>query len=268
METIHVTFDELTAMASEQFSSGPGLQFMTLATSSSGLVPNIFPQQPFNPPTRNDWDCLFPMFDEYFNPPSSVVSPVQVADAPRAVDIAGSPSLTTINQDAPSSSTSSTNQHQQSLIIPQGVEEPIPNALFGNPCHEPLHDVSTSQESSSNVQSSQSPLELDTSISLRAYSDIDHVGCQDTRRSTSGSTQFIGDKMVSWSSKKQKRIAISSTEAENIALSGCYAQILSMQSQLTDYEFTFNKIPLYCDNESAIALCCNNVQHSRATHID
>ncbi|GJS11027.1 retrovirus-related pol polyprotein from transposon TNT 1-94 [Tanacetum coccineum] len=100
------------------------------------------------------------MFDEYFNPPSSVVSPVPVAAAPRAVDIAGSPSSTTIVHDAPSSSISSTNQQQQSSIISQGVEEPIPNALFNDPCHEPLHDVSTSQESSSNVQSSHSPLEL------------------------------------------------------------------------------------------------------------
>ncbi|GJX35210.1 retrovirus-related pol polyprotein from transposon TNT 1-94 [Tanacetum coccineum] len=71
-----------------------------------------------------------------------------------------------------------------------------------------------------------------------------------------------------WSSKKQKRIAISSTEAEYIALSGCCSQILWMRSQLTDYGFKFNKIPLYCDNKSAIALCCNNVQHSRAKHID
>ncbi|GKE03017.1 retrovirus-related pol polyprotein from transposon TNT 1-94 [Tanacetum coccineum] len=154
METIHVTFDELTAMAFEQFNSGPGLQSMTPATSSSGIVPNPVPQQPFNPPTRNDWDRLFqPMFDEYFNPPLSVVSPVPLAAAPRAVDLVDSPSSTTIDQDAPSSSTSSTNQEQQSSIISQGVKEPIPNALFDDPCHEPLHDVSTSQESSSNVHS-------------------------------------------------------------------------------------------------------------------
>ncbi|GJY84630.1 hypothetical protein Tco_0498656 [Tanacetum coccineum] len=79
----------------------------------------------------------------------------------------------------------------------------------------------------------------DTDMSLTAYADADHAGCQDTRRSTSGSAQFLGDKLVSWSSKKQKSTAISSTE-----------------------------IPLYCDNKSAIALCCNNVQHSRAKHID
>ncbi|GJZ12348.1 retrovirus-related pol polyprotein from transposon TNT 1-94 [Tanacetum coccineum] len=71
-----------------------------------------------------------------------------------------------------------------------------------------------------------------------------------------------------WSSKKKKCTAISSTEAEYIALSGCCAQILWMRSQLTDYGFQFNKIPLYCDNKSAIALCCNNFQHSRAKHID
>ncbi|GJR48591.1 retrovirus-related pol polyprotein from transposon TNT 1-94 [Tanacetum coccineum] len=67
---------------------------------------------------------------------------------------------------------------------------------------------------------------------------------------------------------KQKSNAISSTKAEYIALSGCCAQILWMRSQLTDYGFEFNKIPLYCDNKSAIALCCNNVQHSRSKHID
>ncbi|GJS86165.1 retrovirus-related pol polyprotein from transposon TNT 1-94 [Tanacetum coccineum] len=366
---------------------GPKLQSMTLATSSLGLVPNPVPRQPFNPPTRNDWDRLCqPMFDEYFKHPLSVVSTVPVVVAPRDVEI-----------DAPSSSTSSTNQQKQSSIISQGVEEPIPNALFDDPCHEPLHDVSTSQESSSNVQSSHSPLELigkwnkdnplanviepknfkevktdefgkvlknkailvaqgfrqeegidfeesfatdnpshvyklkkalyglkqaprasydmlssflisqhfskgavdptlftrkarndlllyqvvkpkektsnavktdssipkgnrdtglwyskDTGMSLTAYSDADYAGCQDTRRSTSRSDQFLGDKLVSLSWKKQKSTAISSTEAEYISLSGCCAQILWMRSQLTDYGFKFNKIHLYSDNKSAI----------------
>ncbi|GJS08166.1 hypothetical protein Tco_0364962 [Tanacetum coccineum] len=92
--------------------------------------------------------------------------------------------------------------------------------------------------------------------------------CHDTRRSTSGSAQFLGHRLVSWSSKKQKSTAISTTEAEYIALSGCCAQILWMRSQLRDYGFVFNKIPMYCDNQSAIALCCNSVQHSRSKHID
>ncbi|GKA76672.1 retrovirus-related pol polyprotein from transposon TNT 1-94 [Tanacetum coccineum] len=66
----------------------------------------------------------------------------------------------------------------------------------------------------------------DTGMSLTAYSDLDHAGCQDTRRNTSGSAKFLGDKLVSWSSNKQKSNAISSTEANYIALSGCCAQIL------------------------------------------
>ncbi|GJS27766.1 hypothetical protein Tco_0488386 [Tanacetum coccineum] len=95
-----------------------------------------------------------------------------------------------------------------------------------------------------------------------------HAGCQDSRRSTSGSAQFLRDRLVSWSSKKQRSTAISTTEAEYIAMSGCCAQILWMRSQLKDYGFDFNKIPLYCDNKSAIAFCCNNVQYSRSKHID
>ncbi|GJX65070.1 hypothetical protein Tco_0299413 [Tanacetum coccineum] len=73
----------------------------------------------------------------------------------------------------------------------------------------------------------------------------------DTRRSTSTSAQFLGDKLVSWSSKKQKSTTISSTEAEYIALSGCCSQILWMRSQLTDYGFKFNVV-FSCDGENII----------------
>ncbi|GJS46088.1 retrovirus-related pol polyprotein from transposon TNT 1-94 [Tanacetum coccineum] len=105
-------------------------------------------------------------------------------------------------------------------------------------------------------------------LNEKLLSDADYAGCHDTRRSTSGSAQFLGHRLVSWSSKKQKSTAISTTEAEYIALSGCCAQILWMRSQLRDYGFAFNKILMYCDNQSAIALCCNSVQHSRSKHID
>ncbi|GJV50247.1 retrovirus-related pol polyprotein from transposon TNT 1-94 [Tanacetum coccineum] len=108
----------------------------------------------------------------------------------------------------------------------------------------------------------------DSSIALIAYANADHAGCQDTRRSISGSIQLLGERLVSWSSKRQKNTKISSTKDEYIALSGCCAQVLWMRSQLTDYGFGFNKIPMYCDNKSAIALCCNNVRHSRSKHID
>nr|GFA41629.1 retrovirus-related Pol polyprotein from transposon TNT 1-94 [Tanacetum cinerariifolium] len=100
------------------------------------------------------------------------------------------------------------------------------------------------------------------------FADADHAGCQDTCRSTSESVQFLGERLISWSSKRQKSAAISSTEAEYIALSGCCSQILWMRSQLLDYGLGFNKISMYCDNKNAIALCCNNVQHSLSKHID
>ncbi|GKE96689.1 hypothetical protein Tco_1581544 [Tanacetum coccineum] len=80
----------------------------------------------------------------------------------------------------------------------------------------------------------------DTDMSLIASADSDHKGCQDTRRSTSGSAQFLGDKLVSWSSKKQKRTAILSTEAEYIALSGCCSQILWMPKHI-DIHYHFKK---------------------------
>ncbi|GJS88058.1 hypothetical protein Tco_0770694 [Tanacetum coccineum] len=65
----------------------------------------------------------------------------------------------------------------------------------------------------------------DTTMALTAYVDADHAGCQYIQRSTSGSTQFLGNKLASWSSKKQKSNAISTTEAEYIAMSGCYYQL-------------------------------------------
>ncbi|GJV18937.1 retrovirus-related pol polyprotein from transposon TNT 1-94 [Tanacetum coccineum] len=79
----------------------------------------------------------------------------------------------------------------------------------------------------------------DTAMILTAYTDADHAGCQDTRRSTSGSAQFLGDKLVSWSSKKQTSTSISSTEAEYIAMSGCCAQILWMRSKHIDIRHNF-----------------------------
>nr|GFA45996.1 retrovirus-related Pol polyprotein from transposon TNT 1-94 [Tanacetum cinerariifolium] len=108
----------------------------------------------------------------------------------------------------------------------------------------------------------------DSDFALTAFANADYAGCQDTRRSTSGFAQFLGSRLVSWSFKKQKSTAISTTEAEYIVLSSCCAQVLWMLSQLSDYGFKFNTISLYCDNQSAIALSCNNVQHSRSKHID
>ncbi|GJY18658.1 retrovirus-related pol polyprotein from transposon TNT 1-94 [Tanacetum coccineum] len=234
----------LTAMASEQLSSGPGLQFMTLATSSSGLVPNFISQQPCIPPPRDDWDHLF----------QPIIPSTQ-------------------------------DQEHSLIILQGFEESPKTSHFHDDPLYESLHEDSTSQGSSSNVRPIHTPFEslgnghpianvidtpmvekskLDEDLQgkpvdatlyrgmigslmylISTYADEDHAGCQDTRRSPSGSAQFLSDKLVSWSFKKQKSTAISSTKAEYIALFGCCAQILWMHSQLTDYGFQFNKIPLY-----------------------
>ncbi|GKC07408.1 retrovirus-related pol polyprotein from transposon TNT 1-94 [Tanacetum coccineum] len=108
IETIHVNFDELTAMVSEQRSLEPALHEMTPATPSSGLAPNHPPTAPFIPPSRHEWDLVFqPVFDEFFSPLASVASPVPVKEAPAPVESTSSPSLTTVDQDAPSPKSSS-----------------------------------------------------------------------------------------------------------------------------------------------------------------
>nr|GEV49174.1 retrovirus-related Pol polyprotein from transposon TNT 1-94 [Tanacetum cinerariifolium] len=401
IETIHVDFDELTSMASKKFSSGLGPQLLTPGTIITRLR----------------------MFDEYFNLSPCVDLQIPVFIAPEPAVSIGTPSSTTIDQDAASISTSQTTQETPSPVIPLGVEEayhdikvahmdnnssfealiksswieamqelneferlkvwvlvPRPDHVMiitlkwiykvkldelGGMLKNKAHLVARGyrQEEGTDFEESFAPVVahmnmivyqtdvktaflngilceevyvsqpdrispkallilhyssgekaktsyVDTPMvekskldedpqgkavdltcyrgmigtlcishlvdqnlyllcaCVPAFADADHVGCQDTKRSTSVSMQLLGDRLVSWSSKKQKSTAISSTEAEYIALSGYCAQILWMRSQLTDYGLIFNKIPLYYDNKSAIALCCNNVQHSGSKHID
>nr|GEW34552.1 hypothetical protein [Tanacetum cinerariifolium] len=110
-------------------------------------------------------------------------------------------------------------------------------------------------------------LQAGSSFGLTAFSDADHAGCIDTRKSISGGIQFLGDKLVSWMSKKQDCTAMSLTEAEYIALSASCAQVMWMRTQLQDYGLHYNKIPLYCDSQSAIAISYNPVHHSYIKHI-
>nr|GEX01148.1 retrovirus-related Pol polyprotein from transposon TNT 1-94 [Tanacetum cinerariifolium] len=374
VETIHVNFDELTAMAFKQSSSGPALHEMTPATISSGLVPKPS-STPFVPPSRNDRDLLFqPLFDELLAPSPSVDHPATTVIAPIAKVIAlvlaesiGSPSLTTVDQDAPSSSKYQTTPETQPPVNPNDVEEDNHdievahmgnNLFFGVPSLEVTFDQSSSTDSihtnteameeelneferlevweliprpdkvmvitlkwiykvkldelggilkntarlvargyrqeegidfeeffapvarleairifltyathknivvyqmdvktvflNGNLQEEvyvsqpdgfvdpdnpnhvyklkkaslwveTSSTRVDSLITLIAFADADHAGCQDTRRSTSGSLQFLGDRLISWSSKRQKSDAISNTEAKYIALSGCCA---------------------------------------------
>ncbi|GJY83389.1 retrovirus-related pol polyprotein from transposon TNT 1-94 [Tanacetum coccineum] len=139
-------------MASEQFSSGPGLHYMTPATSSIGLISKPVSQQTCIPPNRNDWDRLFqPMFDEYYNPPTIAISPVQEAAAPRDEVLADSPVSISINQDAPSTSIPSSQEQEHSPIISQGFKEsPKTPTFHDDPLNESSQEDSTSQGSTSN----------------------------------------------------------------------------------------------------------------------
>ncbi|GKB94727.1 retrovirus-related pol polyprotein from transposon TNT 1-94 [Tanacetum coccineum] len=275
------------------------------------------------------------MFDEYYNPPTIAISPVQEAAAPRAEVLADSPVSTSIDQDAPSTNnvfliklkwiykvnTDESGEvlknkarlvaqgfrqeegidfeesfapvarieairifvanaaHKNMTIYQMNVKTDFLNGELNEEVYVSQPEGFVDQDNPSHAKPTEKHLQAmkrifrylngtikmglwyskDTDMSLTAYADADHAGCQDTRRSTSGSAQFLGDKLVSWSSKNQKSNAISSPKAEYIALSGCCSQILWMRSQLTDYGFQFNKIPLYRDNKSVIALCCNNV---------
>ncbi|GJV74095.1 retrovirus-related pol polyprotein from transposon TNT 1-94 [Tanacetum coccineum] len=195
IETIHVTFDELIAMASEQFGSGPRLQVMTPATSSSGLVPNIIPQQPFNPPKKDDWDTLF--------------QPVRIT---------------------------------KSVDTPMVEKNKLDEDLQGTPFDATLYRGM---------------------IGFLMYltssrPDLIYAVCLCARYQAKPTEKHLN---------AVKQIFRYLKGTINMGL-WCCAQILWMISQLTDYGFTFNKIPLYYDNKSAIALCCNNVQHSRAKHND
>ncbi|GKA00248.1 retrovirus-related pol polyprotein from transposon TNT 1-94 [Tanacetum coccineum] len=103
---------------------------------------------------------------------------------------------------------------------------------------------------------------------LKGYSDSDYARCNMNKKSTSGACQLLGGKLVCWSAKKQQSVAISSAEAKYVVVAGCCANILWMKSQLTDYDIIYEKVPIFCDNTSAIAISNNPVLHSRTKHIN
>lgn len=104
-------------------------------------------------------------------------------------------------------------------------------------------------------------------LNLVGYSDADFAGSLLDRKSTSGTCQFLGSRLISWISKKQNSIATSTTEVEYIVAGCCASQILWIQ-QLRDYELNELKTPIFCDNTSAIAITQNPKFHARTKHID
>jgi hypothetical protein len=103
---------------------------------------------------------------------------------------------------------------------------------------------------------------------LIGYSDANYTGCKVDRKSTSRTCQFLGRFLVSWSSKKQNSVTLSTTEAEYVIAGSCCAQLLWMWQTLNDYGYTINQVPLLYDNESAIKIAYNICEHSRTKYID
>ncbi|KAJ9541732.1 hypothetical protein OSB04_028238 [Centaurea solstitialis] len=108
----------------------------------------------------------------------------------------------------------------------------------------------------------------DSGFDLTSYSDSDFAGCKIDRKSTTGGCQLLGEKLVSWTSKKQNYVSTSTAEVEYVAAGICCAQVLWMRNQLMDYDIRLSKIPIYCDNTSAIAIANNPVLHSKTKHIE
>ncbi|KAH9685562.1 Integrase catalytic domain-containing protein [Citrus sinensis] len=106
-----------------------------------------------------------------------------------------------------------------------------------------------------------------THIDLTCFSDADFSGYKVDRKSTNGTCYILGHSLVSWFSKKQNSVALSTTEAEYIAAGSCCAQALWMKQTLRDYGINLEQIPIKCDNTSAINLSKNPIQHSRTKHI-
>jgi hypothetical protein len=96
-----------------------------------------------------------------------------------------------------------------------------------------------------------------STFDLIGYSDADWAGCKIDRKSTLGTCQFLG-----------RSLALSTAEAKYIAAGHCCVQLLWMGQTLKDYGYKLSKVPLLCDNESAIRMADNPVEHSRTKHID
>ncbi|GJZ21891.1 retrovirus-related pol polyprotein from transposon TNT 1-94 [Tanacetum coccineum] len=304
-EIIHVTFDELTTMASEQFSSGPGLQGMTRATSSTGLSSNpdapstsIPSSQEHEQSSIISQDNVFLIkikwiykvktdesggvlknkarlvaqgfiqekgidFEESFAPVARLEAiRIFIAKCPPLL-LGAHKNMTIYQMDVKTAFLNGELKEEVYVSQPEGfVDQDNPSHVYK--LKKALYGLKQAKDHANSYRKHLLSGEMDLSILNRTHFTWVYWYSKDTDMSTHAYAMPITGAVV----QRNKKALLSRDRAEYIALSGCCSQILWMRSQLTDYGFKFNKIPLYCDNKSAIALCCNNVQHSRAKHID
>ncbi|GJR71860.1 retrovirus-related pol polyprotein from transposon TNT 1-94 [Tanacetum coccineum] len=223
---------------------GPEPILLTLGQISSGLVPNPVHVAPYVPPTNKDLEILLqPMFDEYFDPPS-VKRPVPPAPAVQVlVVLAGTPSSTIIDQDAPSTKPSSeeSSSGDVSTAEPNQVIQPHDHLIKWTKDH-PIDNVI---------------------VEPKNFKTVVAVACW---------FEAMQDEIHEFDRLQARLVAKGYRQEEGINFEESFAPVARIEAIrifiLTDYGFAFNNIPLYCDNKSAIALCCNNVQYSRSKHID
>ncbi|XP_073051323.1 secreted RxLR effector protein 161-like [Primulina eburnea] len=108
----------------------------------------------------------------------------------------------------------------------------------------------------------------DTNTNIVGFSDADCAGDLDDRKSTSCRCFYLGNNLVSWYSKKQNCISLSTAESEYVATASCCSQLVWMNQMIEDYGFHSDTMIVHCDNSSAIDISKNHVQHSRTKHID
>jgi hypothetical protein len=107
-----------------------------------------------------------------------------------------------------------------------------------------------------------------SSLDLVGFSDADFAGCGIDRKITSSTCHFLGPSLVCWSSQKQYLVAQSTTKAEYIAAASCCSQILWIVHTMRDFGVSFERVPLMCDNTSAISVAKNPVFHKRMRHLE
>ncbi|GJU05184.1 hypothetical protein Tco_1121614 [Tanacetum coccineum] len=220
-------------------------------SSPTRQLKNVSPSADTTAPSQQELDLLFsPLYDEFFTARTSSIN---------------------------KSSSSTLNSTQQDTQLIENNDNQAADAHFEpyefvNPFCTPVPGVAES--ASRNIDNSNMHTFYQPHNSEYRWTK-DHPLEQvhgnpskpvQTRRQLATDPEMC-DKLVSWMSKKQDCTAMSSAEAEYVALSASCAQVMWMRTQLNDYDYNYNKIPLYCDSQSAIVISCNPVQHSRTKHI-